>query len=33
MNKVENRILITGSDFEGDKDKKDYNIRILSNVI
>ena len=30
---VKNRILITGSDFEGDRDKKDYNVRILSNII
>ena len=30
---VGNRIFMTGSNFEGDKDKKDYNFRVLSNII
>jgi hypothetical protein len=30
---IGNRIFMTGSKFEGDKDRKDYNFRVLSNII
>jgi hypothetical protein len=30
---VKNRIFMTGSNFEGDKKRKDYNFRVLSNII